>query len=158
MLLPTCKFCSVHRSMAQSSTQYVCTSWCYAANTRRLSASVFTYSRKLSRKALKQHLDAFGFIRAWQTHRRRQPLAGRAMAPWPDNSFILTIEATKNWGWAPPLRFEIWLGALLWSGLEPSPGKVSAHALNAQTNCRVQTHCGLRLIFNLPSLLWTLDL
>ena len=38
------------------------------------------------------------------------------MTPWPENSFILTIEATKNRGWAPPsLEFEKWLGALPWS-------------------------------------------
>ena len=42
-------------------------------------------------------------------------------APWPWNSFILTIEATKNRGWAPPGNWKL-------AG-EPSPGKIPAYAL-----------------------------
>ena len=36
-----------------------------------------------------------------------------AMAPWPENSFILTIEATKIRGWAPPPpgNWKQWLGS-----------------------------------------------
>ena len=50
---------------------------------------------------------------------------GRAMSLWPENSFILTIKATKN----RILQCEKWLEAFSWTCLEPLPGKIPAHAL-----------------------------
>ena len=39
---------------------------------------------------------------------------GRPWPPWPENSFILTIEATKNRGWPPPWKLKNGWGALPW--------------------------------------------
>ena len=49
-------------------------------------------------------------------------------APWPENSFILTVEATKNRGLAP-LKIEKWLGSSPLDIQKPSPGKIPAYAL-----------------------------
>ena len=55
---------------------------------------------------------------------------GGACSTWPENSFILTIEATENRGWAPlPWKMKNGGGALPWSHREPSPGKIPAYAL-----------------------------
>ena len=53
---------------------------------------------------------------------------GGMLPPWPENSFILTVEATKNRGWAP-WKLKNGRGALPWSPREPSPGKIPAYAL-----------------------------
>ena len=68
-------------------------------------------------------------------HRRRQALVRGIVAPsWPKNSFILTIETTKNRGWAPRHHLETikWLT----SPREPSPGKIPAYA----PDCRHRNH------------------
>ena len=55
-------------------------------------------------------------------HRRRQALVRGIVAPsWPKNSFILTIETTKNRGWAP--RHHLKTIKWLTSPREPSLGK-----------------------------------